>query len=129
MLQLRKNGAYREILQRQNPSTKGSSRRLPRKHDRRRKNRNEGEIGFWQRSVKDSPSSLISDKCVYESLVPSEYISLDSIIYEIKQKEGKIRNTSIRDKENKLRNMTPAWMIRQLWKYPDQGITQLRTYA
>ncbi len=25
--------------------------------------------------------------------------------------------------------MTPAWMIRQLWKYPDQGITQLRTYA
>ncbi len=79
--------------------------------------------------MKDSPSSLILDKCVYESLVPSEYVSLDSIIYEIKQKEGKIRNTSIRDKENKLRNMTPAWMIRQLWKYPDQGITQMRTYV
>lgn len=23
----------------------------------------------------------------------------------------------------------PAWMVRQLWKYPDQGIIQLKTYA
>src|SRR6266550_679528 len=102
---------------------------IPRSRKVLRKKGIEGEVGFWQRSVKDSPSSLILDKCVYEYLVPSKYVSLDSIIYEIKQKEGKIRNTLIRDKENKLRNMTPAWMIRQLWKYPDQGITQLRTYA
>jgi hypothetical protein len=42
--------------------------------------------------------------------------------------EGEIQNTSIRDKQ-KLKNSTPVWMVRQLWKYPDQGITQLRTYA
>jgi hypothetical protein len=78
--------------------------------------------------MKDSPASLITEPCIYGSLVPSEYISLDLITYEIKQKEGKIRNISIRDKQ-KLKNSTPAWMVRQLWKYPDQGITQLRTYA
>jgi hypothetical protein len=78
--------------------------------------------------MKDSPASLITEPCIYGSLVPSEYISLESITYEIKQKEGEIRNTSIRDKQ-KLKNSTPAWMVRQLWKYPDQGITQLRTYA
>jgi hypothetical protein len=42
--------------------------------------------------------------------------------------EGEIRSTSIRDKQ-KLKNSTPTWMVRQLWKYPDQGVTQLRTYA
>jgi hypothetical protein len=78
--------------------------------------------------MKDSPASLIKEPCIYGSLVPSEYISLESITYEIKQKEGEIRNISIRDKQ-KLKNSTPAWMVRQLWKYPDQGITQLRTYA
>jgi hypothetical protein len=78
--------------------------------------------------MKDSPTSLIKEPCIYGSLVPSEYISLDSITYEIKQKEGEIRNISIRDKQ-KLKNSTPTWMVRQLWKYPNQGITQLRTYA
>jgi hypothetical protein len=78
--------------------------------------------------MKDSPTSLIKEPCIYGSLVPSEYISLESITYEIKQKEGEIRNISIRDKQ-KLKNLTPAWMVRQLWKYPDQGITQLRTYT
>jgi hypothetical protein len=78
--------------------------------------------------MKDSPASLIKEPCIYGPLVPSEYISLESITYEIKQKEGEIWNTSIRDKQ-KLKNSTPAWMVRQLWKYPDQGITQLRTYA
>jgi hypothetical protein len=40
--------------------------------------------------MKDSPTSLITEPCIYGSLVPSEYISLDSITYEIKQKEGEI---------------------------------------
>jgi hypothetical protein len=78
--------------------------------------------------MKDSPASLIKEPCIYGSLVPSEYISLESIMYKIKQKEGEIRNISIRDKQ-KLKNSTLAWMVRQLWKYPSQGITQLRTYA
>jgi hypothetical protein len=40
--------------------------------------------------MKDSPASLIKEPCIYGSLVPSEYISLESITYEIKQKEGEI---------------------------------------
>ena len=53
--------------------------------------------------MKDSPSSLISEQCIYQDLVPLDYVSLDSITYEIKNnKAGKIQNTSIRDKQNKL---------------------------
>ena len=75
--------------------------------------------------MKDSPSSLIPEQCIYENLVP-----LDSIIYEMKHdKAGKIRNTSIRDKQNKLRPYSAPWMIRQIWNYPKEGEQQLKIYA
>ena len=72
---------------------------------------------------------LVPEQCTYRSIVPSEYLSLNSIIYEIKDQEGKIRNTAIRDKENKFKNNSVPWMLRQLWKYPDQGVTQLKTFV
>ena len=72
---------------------------------------------------------LVPKQCIYRNLVPTEYLSLNSIIYEIKEQEGKIQNTSIRDKQNKLKNNSTPWMVRQLWKYPDQGIAQLKTFA
>jgi hypothetical protein len=72
-----------------------------------RKRKDEEETGFSQQSMKDSPASLITEPCIYGSLVPSEYISLDSITYKIKQKEGEIQNISIRDKQ-KLKNSTPT---------------------
>ena len=72
---------------------------------------------------------LVPEQCTYGSIVPSEYLSLNSIIYEIKDQEGKIRNTAIRDKENKFKNNSVPWMLRQLWKYPDQGVTQLKTFV
>ena len=72
---------------------------------------------------------LVPKQCTYGSIVPSEYLSLNSIIYEIKDREGKIRNTTIRDKENKYKNNSTPWMLRQLWKYPDQGVTQLKTFV
>ena len=36
---------------------------------------------------------------------------------------------TIRDKENKFKNNSVPWMLQQLWKYPDQGITQLKTFV
>ena len=72
---------------------------------------------------------LVPEQCTYGSIVPSEYLSLNSIIYEIKDREGKIQNTTIRDKENKFKNNLVPWMLRQLWKYPDQGVTQLKTFV
>ena len=47
----------------------------------------------------------------------------------MKQKEGLIRNISIRDKKEKLRNGSTAWMLRQIWKYPSKGISQLRSFV
>jgi hypothetical protein len=57
--------------------------------------------------MKDSPTSLITEPCIYGSLVPSEYISLDSITYEIKQKEGEIRNTYIDKGQTKTKKLDP----------------------
>ena len=80
--------------------------------------------------MKDSPSSLIPEQCIYEDLVPLNYVSLDSIIYEMKHdKVGKIRNTSIRDKQNKLKPYSAPWMIRQIWNHPKEGELQLKIYA
>ena len=80
--------------------------------------------------MKDSPSSLIPEQCIYGDLVPLDYVSLDSIIYEMKHdKAGKIRSTSIRDKQNKLRPYSAPWMIRQIWNHPKEGELQLKIYA
>ena len=67
--------------------------------------------------MKDSPTSLIpgaGTTCTYNMIIPSEYISLESIMYEIKEKEGRIQNISLRDKKEKLKPYTPTWMIQQL---------------
>ena len=80
--------------------------------------------------MKDSPSSLIPEQCIYKDLVPLDYVSLDSIIYEMKHdKAGKIQNTSIRDKQNKLKPYSAPWMIRQIWNHPKEGELQLKIYA
>ena len=80
--------------------------------------------------MKDSPSSLIPEQCIYKDLVPLDYVSLNSIIYEMKHnKAGKIRNTSIRDKQNKLKPYSAPWMIRQIWNHPKEGEVQLKIYA
>ena len=47
----------------------------------------------------------------------------------MKQKEGSIRNISIRDKKEKLRNGSTAWMLQQIWKYPSESINQLRNFV
>ena len=47
----------------------------------------------------------------------------------MKQKEGSIRNISIRDKKEKLRNGSTAWILRQIWKYPSESINQLRNFV
>ena len=67
--------------------------------------------GFCQKLTEESPSLLVPEQCTYGSIVPSEYLSLSSIIYEIKDKKGKIRNTTIRDKENKFKNNSVPWML------------------
>ena len=46
--------------------------------------------GFCQKLTEGSPPLLVPEQCTYGSIVPSEYLSLNSIIYEIKDKEGKI---------------------------------------
>ena len=80
--------------------------------------------------MKDSPSSLISEQCIYGDLVPLDYVSLDSIIYEMKHdKAGKIQNTSIRDKNQKLKPYSAPWMMRQIWNHPKEGELQLKIYA
>ena len=80
--------------------------------------------------MKDSPSSLIPEQCIYGDLVPLDYVSLNSITYEMKHdKAGKIRNTSIRDKQNKLKPYSAPWMIRQIWNHPKEGELQLKIYA
>ena len=80
--------------------------------------------------MKDSPSSLISEQCIYGDLVPLDYVSLNSIIYEMKHdKAGKIRNTSIRDKKQKLKPYSAPWMMRQIWNHPKEGELQLKIYA
>ena len=80
--------------------------------------------------MKDSPSSLIPEQCIYKDLVLSDYVSLDSIIYKMKhEKMGKIRNTSIRDKNNKLQPYSTPWMMRQVWNHPKEGELQLKIYA
>ena len=50
-------------------------------------------------------------------------------MYELKQKEGSIRNISIRDKKEKLRNGSAAWMLRQIWRYPNKSINQLKGFV
>ena len=129
MLQLRKNQTHCKKLPWKNRSPSHGSTRILWLNDRRRKRRNETTTGFCQKLTEDSPPLLVPEQCTYRSIVPSEYLSLNSIIYEIKDREGKIRNTSIRDKENKFKNNSAPWMLRQLWKYPDQGITQLKTFV
>ena len=129
MLQLWKNWTHCKKLSRKNRSLSHGSTRILWLNDQRRKGRNEETTGFCQKLAKDGPSSLVPEQCIYENLVPTEYLSLNSIIYEIKDQEGKIRNTSIRDKQNKPKNNSTPWMVRQLWKYPDQGIIQLKTFA
>ena len=62
-------------------------------------------------------------------ILPTEYISLESITYELKKKEGRIRNINLRDKKEKLKPYSPTWMIRQLWKHPEMGIPQLKGFA
>ena len=80
--------------------------------------------------MKDSPSSLIPKQCIYGDLVLLDYVFLQSITYEIKHdKAGKIRNTLIRDKQNKLRPYSAPWMIRQIWNHPKEGELQLKIYA
>ena len=46
--------------------------------------------GFCQKLTQDSPPLLVPKQCIYGTIVPSEYLSLNSIIYEIKDREGKI---------------------------------------
>jgi hypothetical protein len=60
------------------------------RNDGRRKIRDEEEFGFCGKSLKDSPALEIPVKYIYESIQPSEYISIQSIMYELKQKEGSI---------------------------------------
>ena len=109
---------------------KRGRKRLCREYDGRRKRRNEKNVGFCHRSMKDSPSSLISEQCIYGDLVPLDYVSLDSITYEMKHdKAGKIRNTSIRDKNQKLKPYSAPWMMRQIWNHPKEGELQLKIYA
>ena len=82
--------------------------------------------------MKDSPASLISGAgtaCTYDMIIPNEYISLESITYEIKEKEGRIQNISLRDKKEKLKLYSPTWMVRQLWKHPEMGTVQLKGYT
>ena len=80
--------------------------------------------------MKDSPSSLIPEQCIYKDLVPCDYVSLNLIIYEMKHNNvGKIRNTSIRDKNQKLKPYSAPWMVRQIWNHPKEGELQLKIYA
>jgi hypothetical protein len=77
--------------------------------------------------VKNS-DSLSYGHCLYDSLVPAEYVSLQSIIYEVQQQQGEIRNLKIRDKK-KLGVNSPAWMLRQIWKYPETAVIKLQTWV
>ena len=82
--------------------------------------------------MKDSPASLIpgvDTDCTYSRILPSEYIPLESIMYELKEKEGRIQNISLRDKKEKLKLYSPTWMVRQLWKHPEMGTVQLKGYT
>ena len=111
MLQLWENWTYCKKLLRKNNHLSYGSTRILWFNERRGKRGNEKAIGFCQELAKDSPTSLVPEQCIYENLVPTKYLSLNSIIYEIKEWEGKIRNTSIRDKQNKLKNNLTPWMI------------------
>ena len=66
---------------------------------------------------------------MYNTILPSKYISLESITYELKEKEGRIQNISLRDKKEKLKPYSSTWMVQQLWKHPEMGILQLKGYA
>ena len=91
MLQLRQDRTHHLQLLRKASHTKYRCKRLRQKHDRRRKRRDETHAGFCHGSMKDSPSSLIPEQCIYKDLVPLDYVSLNSIIYEMKHdKVGKI---------------------------------------
>jgi hypothetical protein len=78
--------------------------------------------------VKNDSTSLSNRHYLYKSIVPSEYVSLQTILYEVRQKQGEIRNLDIRDKK-KLGVNLPAWMLRQIWKYPETAMIKLRSWA
>jgi hypothetical protein len=78
--------------------------------------------------VKNNSTSLSNRHYLYESIVPSEYVSLQTILYEVRQKQGEIRNLDIRDKK-KLGVNSPAWMLQQIWKYPETAMIKLRSWA
>jgi hypothetical protein len=78
--------------------------------------------------MKESPASLITEQCIHSNLLPLEYTSLDSITYEIKLKDNKIRNISIRD-QKKLKINTTPWMMRQIWNYPKESEIQLKLFT
>jgi hypothetical protein len=78
--------------------------------------------------MKESPASLIPEQCIHSDLLPLEYTSLDSITYEMKPRDNKIQNITIRD-QKKLKTNTAPWMMRQIWNYPKESETQLKLFT
>ena len=114
MLLMRKGWTYCKKLQRKRKSPIDHDKGGFRENDRGRKRRTENRFGFSNKSVKDSPALLIPGAGIdnlYNTILPTEYISLESITYELKKKEGRIRNINLRDKQEKLKPYSSTWMV------------------